>query len=409
MNTRTIYSKKLLLLWVLLLSAQLVKAQQITWGGLIDFEIRKGGENSRPMLNQTPNPNWSFFTPNIRLFMSAELNEKWWIDATLQSDYYGQTTLHSLFFSLLNINYQPFETNNFTIQAGRIVTPFGYNHRQVLSSDNPFTNYSMESAWNLRVDKKIGYFPSGSIDYTTNPGMAPVYQRRYTQGIAVTGTLGDGNLLDYTLAATLSPASGFSEYGSGNPSFIGRVVVQPVIWAKIGTSFSYGNYMMRDNSKNPDITDNQLKKPKQLAYAFDATLSYGYAELTGQYLFNRWTALIYGQFNLTNGNGLVDNPMLPENLDLHHWVIQSKVRLPFLVGAYVAARYELMTFSDIYSSPLDSTTPLKTWIPNTNRYDIALGYKITKTILAKINWQDGTNEGTDRDDYVFTAQLSVGF
>jgi len=397
-----------LLLFCLSIST-ILKAQQITWGGLVDFEIRKGGERSRALLNQTPNPNWSFFTPNMRLFMTADLSEKWWFNATLQSDYYGQETMHQPFFSLLNINYQPFETNNFTIQAGRIATPFGYNHRQILSSENPFANLSLESAWNIRVDKKVGYFPTGSIDYSTNVGMAPVYQRRYTQGIAVTGTIGEANFVDYTLAVTLAPASGFLEYSQGNPSFIGRVVLQPVIWAKIGASYTYGSYMMRDNSKNPTLTDSELLKPKQMAYAIDATLSYGYAELTAQWLHNSWSALIYGTNIANNQVGYVENEMLPNDLEVSHWLVQSKVRLPFLVGSYVAARYEYMFFNQINTIPFDPTSPLKDWINTTDRYEIVLGYKITRSILAKLSWQDGKNDGTDRDDYVFTAQLSVGF
>jgi len=382
-----------------------IKAQQITWGGLVDFEIRKGGQGARALLNQTPNPNWSFFMPNMRLFTTADISEKWWFNATLQSDYYGQETMHSPFFSLLNINFQPFETNNFTIQAGRITTPFGYNHRQILSSDNPFANLSLESAWNLRVDKKLGYFPTGPIDYSSNSGMAPVYQRRYTQGMAVTGTLGKANFVDYTIAITTAPASGFLEYSQGSPSFIGRVVLQPVIWAKIGASFSHGSYMMRNEDMNKNLTDKELQSFKQTIYAFDATFSYSYFELTGQWLYNNWGAPLQG---ITSTADIVP-PHEKLDLELTHWLIQSKVNLPFLVGAYVAVRYENMDFGDNPSKVMFPNGNPPPWIAETNRYEFVFGYKITRSIIGKLSWQDGSNEGTDRDDYVFTAQLSVGF
>jgi hypothetical protein len=391
-------------LFLLMLSLQ-AKAQQLTWGGLIDFELRKGGESSRALLNQTPNENWTLFTPNIRLFATAELSEKWWADVTLQADYYGQEKLHSMFFSLFSINYQPFDFTDLTIQAGRFITPFGYNHRQVLSSDNPFTNFSLESAWNLRVDKKMGYFPTGAIDYNSTPGMAPVYQRRYTQGISINGTLGKHQLVDYALALTTAPASGFLEAGQGGaPSFIGRVVIQPVIWAKLGTSFSHGGYMMRDEVKNGTLTDKELQSFKQTIYAFDATLSYSYFEVTGQWLYNNWGAPLMGIPFTAD----IDPPHEKLDLNLTHWLVQTKVNLPFLVGSYVAARYENMVFGDNPSVVMfpDGNNP--PWLAETNRYEFVFGYKFTRTILGKLSWQDGRNVGTDRDDYVFTAQLSVG-
>lgn len=399
---------KYLYLFALLitLTTPLLQAQQVTWGGLIDFEIRKGGERSRALLNQTPNPNWSFFTPNLRLFASVDISDSWWANATLQSDYYGQETMHTPFFSMFSINYQPFDFTDLTFTAGRFITPFGYNQNYVLSSENPFTNLTLESAWNLRVDKKMGYFLTGSPDYSANPGMAPVYQRRYTQGISANGTIGKARFVEYNLALTTAPASGFLEYGQGaSPSFIGRMVLQPVIWAKIGTSFSHGSYMMRDNSKNSELSDKDLNSFKQTIYAFDVSLSYSYFEITGQWLYNNWGAPILGTTFQTDN----PPPHVKVDLDLTHWVVESKVQLPFWVGSYVAARYENMAFGDKPQYVVEQGQSAGPWINETNRYEFVFGYKLTKTIVAKVSWQDGSNEGTDRDDYVFSAQLSVGF
>ena len=383
----------------------LSNAQQITWSGMVDFEIRKGGANSNLLLNQTPNNNWSLFIPNARIITTVELNNKWWLNSTLQSDYYGQKKMNDVFFSLLNINYQPFKKNNLTFQAGRIIIPFGYNQNTFVAFENPFANLSLESSWNLRVDKSIGYIPSGALSYETNPGQSIIYQRRYTQGLSVFGTLGKDRILEYNLAVTSAPISGFSELSQGgNPSVIGRLVFQPIIWAKIGASYTHGGYMIREKAKNAVLTDNALASFNQTAYEFDLTLSYSYFEITGQYLINEWNApYIYTPTGSTSLDYISIN-----RLAATHQLVQAKANLPFLVGSYLAVRYENMSFNEL-TFPFLGINDKTPWTAATNRYEIAFGYKINKNIKTKISWLDGRNKKGDRDDFVFTTQVCVSF
>ena len=44
---------------------------QIQFGGLLDLELRKGGADSSPYINQTPGDKLSLYTPNIRLFIGS--------------------------------------------------------------------------------------------------------------------------------------------------------------------------------------------------------------------------------------------------------------------------------------------------------------------------------------------------
>jgi hypothetical protein len=54
---------------------------QISISGLTDFELRVGGDDSSPNINQTPSGGLSVYTPNIRLFLSANINEQWFVNA----------------------------------------------------------------------------------------------------------------------------------------------------------------------------------------------------------------------------------------------------------------------------------------------------------------------------------------
>ncbi len=401
---KTLFTFKKSLLLFSLTFALRGAAQEISWGGLVDLEIRKAGDNANILVNQTPNKNWSMFIPNARLFGTVEFSDKIWFDVALQSDHYGQRRMHDVFFSLINLNIQPIKNSDFTIQVGRMIIPFGYNHKKFLSSDNPFANLPLASSRNLRVDNTFGYVPAGPLNYNAVAGQSIIFQRRYTQGISFQGTYGDDQLVDYNIALTNSPASGYSEVGQGSVSLIGRVVLKPVIWAKVGASFSYGAYLNRENTINEVIPDDQFNQFKQTAYAVDVNLNYSYFEFSAQYLRNEWTAPYI--FILLPQNEINYEPI--EGLGNTHWLAETKINLPFWVGAYIAARYEQLNFDNVLL-PIVNINEERPWSPATERVELVVGYKITRDIIAKMSYQDAAQNQLFKNDYVFTSQLSVRF
>lgn len=394
-----------------------VAAQTVSWGGNVDMEIRRGGFHSNPLLNQTPKNNWSLFSPNARLFATAELGPNWWLDATVQTDYYGKDEPHPAFFSLLNLNYQPFEKQDLTLQAGRIFTPFGLDHKRFIAPENPFANLGFDAAWNLRVDKKHGFVPSAPINYESGkPGMAVVYQRRYSQGLAVTGTAGKSKWLEYTLALTHAPASGHSDYNTHpSPSFIGRVVVKPVIWSAIGLSATNGSYMKRDATVNGRLSDKKLASYKQTAWAADYTIDYAWYRFSVQYTFSNWSAPLF--FNPADAPPGYES-FTEMNLETRLLQFESIINIPQLPGTWIAGRFEMMRFSEENSTaPWIQTTLFAdviptSWMPNWNRFEVVAGRKLTQNVTAKISYLAGKNETLntfERGDSVFTLQLTTFF
>jgi hypothetical protein len=394
-------------------------SQSITWGGNIDFEYRNGGRNSNPLLNQTPNANPVLFVPNARFFATVELDSEWWIDATIQTDYYGQAEPHPVFFSLANLNFQPWENRDLKFQAGRIIIPFGLDHKRFINPENPFANLGIDGNWNLRVDKKHGYIPTGAFNYTTGkPGQSVVYQRRYTQGASVSGSLGKDQLLDYTLALTMAPASGHAEAGMHNaPSFIGRAVLKPVVWLALGASATRGSYMHRMPGVNDSLSQKELSSFKQTAWAADVTVDYAWYRFSAQYTRSTWNA---PWFQPPGSVPVGEKSWVERDLKTNIFQLEARVNLPMLPGTYVAARHEWMTFNEVSQTPYTVPVTLSgkasfapdeaPFMPEWKRWEVVAGRKLSRTVTAKLSWQNGFNSGLDeRDDKLFVFQLTTLF
>lgn len=377
------------LLWMILASSAF---GQISFGGLADFEIRKGGADSDPTVNQTPNDKWLLYTPSIRLFINAPITEGWFVSGALQADYY--TGYRSdIFFSSFNLNWAPSE--RLKITAGRFATPFGRYDELLLSTQNPFVHLPLSHVWNMPVDRKRGYVFS-ETSYKDVPGQSMVYRRLYSQGLMVGGTT-DEEILQYQLAATLTSVSSHTDIGEQNrPAFIGRLVYRPVIWNKIGLSFANGPYLV-DDPINDVLSDQKRAGYLQTIVTGYTEFSYRYYQLLLQYTFNRWDS----PWINSDGN-LVENQI--EN-DISHYLAKLKVRFPFWVGAYGAVRYEQYLPEEV---TLDSRGITGQPTPDKVRLEFVLGYQFTRNLLLKVSYLLSRNKGEELKDDVFAIQLSAG-
>lgn len=289
---------------------------QVNIGGEATFELRKGGTDSGPTINQTPNDKWLVYAPSLKLFVNAPISDKWFVSGALQSDYY-RGYRSDVLVSSLNINWMPSE--NFKVTAGRFTTPFGRYDELLLSSQNPFVHLPLSHVWNMPVNKYRGYF-FGNASYDGVPGQSMVYRRLYSQGLKISGAT-NKEILRYELAATLTSVSSYTDIGEQNrPAFIGRVELRPVIWNKIGLSFGRGPYLL-ENSVNDVLTDEERADYHQTIATAYTEFSYHYYQLTLQYTFNRWDS------PWIDGNGQLIQEQLDN--DVSHYLAKFKMRFPF--------------------------------------------------------------------------------
>mgnify|MGYP000064699314 CR=1 FL=1 len=366
---------------------------QLNIGGEAAFELRKGGADSDPTVNQTPNDKWLVYASSLRLFINAPISDEWFVSGALQSDYY-RGSRSDVLVSSLNINWMPNESLKIT--AGRFTTPFGRYDELLLSSKNPFVHLPLSHVWNMPVNQKRGYF-FGNSSYEGTPGQSLVYRRLYSQGLKVSGTTSN-EVLQYELAATLTGVSSYTDIGEQNrPAFIGRLELRPVIWNKIGLSFGRGPYLLDDPINNVLSDDKRADYLQNIVSAY-TEFSYHYYQLTLQYTFNRWDS------PWINETGQLIEEQIAN--DVEHYLAKFKVRFPFLVGGYGAVRYEHYIPKEIR---LDSQNITGKPSPDKDRIEFVVGYQINRNLLLKTSYLLSRNDGTELQDDVFAVQLSARF
>ena len=358
---------------------------QVAIGGLVDFEARVSGSDSKPYINGSPSVKPSLYVPNVRLFFDAPISENWTLLAVIQSDHYGSNVLNAPFFSLLQAQWMPFTDSDLAVNIGRILIPVGLISERYLSNENPLRHLPMNMEWTQRVDKKAGLL-TGPRNYAVSPGLAFIYNRMYTQGLSVQGEATE--FAEFHVAAALSAPSGFNESGEYDvPTWMGRVVLKPAIWLRVGGSFGHGAYMRKD-AINAPLSDDDRASLKQTLFGVDATVDYRYVRLSYEYLDTRWDA---AQITLPATFAT------SEYLASSH-MVELKADAPFHPGAYAALRYDQIAVD----SPVFATSPLR-------RLEIGIGKKFSRSVIGKVTFARGWNEVNDLQDNVLGAQLSLGF
>lgn len=403
---------------ILLISLMIIKPgnAQINISGLTDFEIKISGDDSAPYVNQTPASGFSLYTPTIRLFLSANISDKWFVNSVLHADHYKGKELSSPFFSLMNINWSPHFNSDFVATAGRFVTPYGAYSTKFLSSENPFVHLPMSHSVGLPVSNRFGHLRNWNNDPSVfqdlygdeEKGLSMIYSRMYSQGLKLSHALGESQWLSFDIAATLAPTSSHFDYGEfDSPAWVGRLVFKPAIWAQLGASYSKGSFILDDEANDSLLVYDLSGYPQSLMGA-DLTLNYRYYTLNVEWNQAFFKAPFYDPETSTSdarrtGIATAD-----------HFAGEFIYDLPFVVGGYVALRYEKMLEGEIEIYKRDNnndkvdetTTP---WTFDRQRIEFATGYKLQRNVLLKASYLLSEDDGPDLDDDVITIQLSVLF
>ncbi len=400
-----------------------VLSAQVSVGGLIDLEFRSGGKDSSPGLNQTPKPGESIYTPNLRLFFGGSLDEKWSITAVLQSDFYARTDLSPVFFSMLGVNWQPNLDRQVFISAGRLVIPFGSYSKKFMSSEFAFRHLPITHEWTLPVDKMLG-FTLGDRSYTTFPGMTMIYNRMYTQGISVSGRIGEDRPLDYEFLLGMAAPSGFYDYGvHGMSAMIGRTVWQPFISTQIGASVGYGPYM-KPALQNDMLSKKELSKYNQLAFGADVEFSHKYILLRFEYLNTSWTAphierntARWSNFPTLAINSNSEWKLVDKRVEFGSdtYSGEIEIRVKSIPGLTLVGRIDYATIQDVEQKSFYNTS-VATVVSNPQSvygdllwFEGGINYTINRNIRFKMTYMRPENSEKPIKAHTYGAQLSISF
>jgi hypothetical protein len=96
-----------------------------------------------------------------------------------------------------------------------------------------------------------------------------------------------------------------------------------------------------------------------------------------------------------------ETPLVAEDLDALGGFVEARVDVA--PGWYVAGRYGGLFFSDVTAAATTAS-----WSPEVHRSELALGYRVSREMLLKLDWQR-TTQASGFTQNLLAAQLSAVF
>jgi hypothetical protein len=396
--------KRKWLLAALFLFSSMTAWSQIRWWGIYDFEVKKGGTDSRSDLNGLPNSFVQLNVGQFQLFMDADISKTISLTTMFSNTPPKSFDLKNLEVHLAYVTFQNLIGNSLSISAGKILTPFGKFSKRQLATDNPLIGQPCFYSYQLNASPVIGYLDSAHVAATAQQygdRLTAMYTGGYYVGAEAFGSLFEG-FVDYDAAVMNAPLSSASaDYNLDKDlAFHGRAAIHPAIWSTIGASYAVGSFLQSVwTNQYFDTKIAPITRFKQSTYGADLLLSYLYYELNAEYIFNRFDSpyiVLQGDYLYTNGL----SHGLSLNLDSKELLVDLKLEAPFYPGLYLAMRYDKLTFSDIADPDPASSTYRRTipWDRGANRYAIGLGYKPDRSVLIKLGYERTDLDVTPKPD-----------
>lgn len=390
---------------ILLLSAQTAHAQ-LQLNGIVDLQIQSGGKESRFLDNGIPQDfrNAHFNIAQVSLIGFAPLSEKFIAETRLTIFTDGTGTLSDLSIQLATISY--LASDNFTITAGRFITPYGIYAQDQLIIDRAFVEHPLSYSYVNNISSTQGLIPppfrANYIYSDKNKGfLNTIFYGGYTTGIKFDWDAKPNNRLNISGALT---NQALGDYKTSNlPSLAGtiRISGSPSPYIELGASASHGSYFESSENNTAFQADENLSRFTQSVLGGHFKWQFTYFEIRGEATFSSWTAPLWINNMLTvdPNNELFEIRVesLGTNVDL-------KYEPPFWSGGYVAFRADRLTFFDA-TSPINGTT--FDWDEDFWRLTGAVGYKFAPNVIGKVVFAD--QEDFNLDHYSLRIYLTTFF
>ena len=156
------------------------------------------------------------------------------------------------------------------------------------------------------------------------------------------------------------------------------------------------------------LWSHDLEQYSQTVIGTDLILAHSYFELSGEFLYSMW------QVPMFIGTGFIEEePLKLQKMKLENYsaYLDFKIEPPFITGAYIAFRYDILNFMNSEDLKDVNSKNFNPWDNDVTRYSVAVGYKFARPVLLKIAYMDQTTANLDPDpeDYVLRAILTVSF
>lgn len=338
-----------------------------------------------------------FFNPRMSLFLDTQIGEHFYslvqarfdrgFDPGLRPE--GDSRLDEYF-----LRYRPFKDGKLNLQVGKMATVFGGWVPRHLTWDNPFINAPLPyENVTIMTDRVAPGAPGGFLGRQAVPdnkaGWLPmIWGPAYTSGVSAFGSY---EKFDYAFEfknASISsrpPAWDPFRINWEHPTYGGRIGYRPSAMWNIGSSVSYGTYLLPNAQASlPAGTDpgdfNQLTVGTDIRFAW--------------HKWQVWAEVMSARFEVPNVG----------DADTLSYYIETKYKV--MPKLYLAARWNQQFFDDVPNGAGGTSD----WDQGVWRIEGAVGYRWTRHIQTKLQYGYSHQEGPfQQGEQLLAAQLTLRF
>ncbi len=380
---------------------------QIQFNGSIDIGVRVGGENSSFVKNSIESEYryTHFRIPQVNLFIFAPINDTFFFEARLQTDTWGTGELKDPYFTLANITWAD-PKNDYSIKAGRFISPVGFYSNKTLLLDRSFHDLPLSYSYFVNISDQRGYWPLAGEggSYTSNDvGLTSIYFGGYaTGGLFEWDITEDKTNLKIGITSVAS-ASDKNYTNLANGALLARFTIKPDIKWHIGFTATHGSFMREGNVNNAFRPFNPLERYRQSIIGTDVKYGLGYWQITAEAIYSYWYVPVFGDESFQTVGA--SNTFQEENFSNLGTNIDFRFEPTSLPGSYLALRLDYLNF--IGSGKGESTYLNNEWDKDIGRISAAFGYKLARNVELKITLSDQTP--FDSSFYTFRSTVSAFF
>jgi hypothetical protein len=359
--------------------------------GLVDLEGYYVDQRPPGLLFE----NESFFNPRATFFVDAQLGHHLYgfVQARLDRGFDPGYTDFDARMDEYFLRWTPFNDSRLSLEAGKFATVVGNWVQRHDSWENPLITAPLPYE-NMTVVSDIFAPPSRSFFLSLREfpdakdiWVPVLWGPVYATGGAVLGTV---DRFDYAFDIKNAAVSSRPEAWDPNenlwehPTFSGRVGFRPSAAWNNGVSFSVGPYHDADANRLPP--GEGLGDSKQVLLGYDLSYAWRHLQLWGEIFLNR--------FEIPNVG----------NADLISYYLEAKYKLT--AGLYAAARWN----QELSGTIKDDNGINQTWDHNMIRIDLALGYRFTRHLQAKVQYSFGHRDARlQQGEQLVAAQVTVKY
>ena len=340
----------------------------------------------------------SFVTPRLSLFLDARPGKHFYsfVQARFDDGFHPRAPEANARFHEYLLRYIPFDRPVVNLQVGKFATVIGGWIPRHLSWDNPFIIEPLPYNNVTTVsDQKIVPSPAAFLARKNLPDQKTtwlpiVWGSDYGSGASIFGSI---DKWDYAAEVKNSSISSRSiawdgrDIGWDHPTVSSRIGYRPSVVWNLGTSFSYGTYLLPIARRGTNFPAGKgISDYNQITFVGDASYEWRHWQFWGEIFFSRFQVPNVG------------------DADTLAYYFETKYKItPKL---FAALRWNQQFFADIN----DGAGGEVPWDRDIWRTDAVLGYRLTRHLQAKIQYSFSDQHGKlQQGEQLLAGQITLKF